>query len=99
MIKFLLGALAVFAASICSADPDLSTMAIVRDADIKWTESPRAPGLSMAVVYGDPAMPGLYIIRVQLCRWRDVSSAFSSRGTLYCSSKGHVVGRGGSKVG
>ena len=65
MIKFMLGVLAVFAASICSADPDLSTMAIVRDADIKWTESPRTPGLRMAVVYGDPAMPGLYIIRVR----------------------------------
>lgn len=65
MIKVLLGVLAVFAASICSADPDLSSMAIVRDADIKWTESPRAPGLSMAVIYGDPAMPRLYIIRAK----------------------------------
>jgi quercetin dioxygenase-like cupin family protein len=65
VIKFLLGMLAMLAASICSADPDLSAMAIVRDADIKWTESPRAPGLSTAVVYGDPALSGLYIIRVR----------------------------------
>ncbi len=64
MTKCLLGMLALLAASVCSADPDPSTMAIVRDADMKWTESPRSPGLSTAVVYGNPTMPGLYIIRV-----------------------------------
>jgi len=65
MSKFLLGMLAFVAASMCSADPDPYTMAIVRDADIKWVESSRSPGLSTAVIYGDPAMPGLYVIRVR----------------------------------
>jgi quercetin dioxygenase-like cupin family protein len=65
MIRFLLGMLAMLSASVCSADPDASTMAIARDADIKWSESARSPGLSTAVVYGDPAMPGLYIVRVR----------------------------------
>jgi quercetin dioxygenase-like cupin family protein len=40
-------------------------MAIVPDSEIKWTENARTPGLSSAVVHGDPAMPGLYIIRVR----------------------------------
>jgi quercetin dioxygenase-like cupin family protein len=65
MTKCLLGMLAMLVASVCSADPDPSTMTIVRDVDIKWTESPRSPGLSTAVVYGNPTMPGLYIIRVR----------------------------------
>jgi len=65
MIRFFLGMLAVFAASVRSAEPDASTMAITRDADIKWAESSRSPGLSTAVVFGDPAMPGPYIVRVR----------------------------------
>lgn len=65
MIRFLCGLLVVFAAQPCLADPDLATMAIARDADIKWTETPLAPGLSTAVVYGDPSKAGLYIVRVR----------------------------------
>ena len=65
MIRFLFGLLVVFATQPSLADPDLATMAIVRDADIKWTESTTSPGLSSAVVYGDPSRPGLYIIRVR----------------------------------
>ena len=65
MIRFLPGLMAILALPVCAAVPDLSTMAIVPDTEIKWTESARTPGLSSAVVHGDPAMPGLYIIRVR----------------------------------
>lgn len=58
MSKFLLGMLAFVAASMCSADPDPYTMAIVRDADIKWVESSRSPGLSTAVIMVTPRCQG-----------------------------------------
>ena len=64
MIRFLLGLLVAFATQSCLADPDPATMAIVRDADVKWIEG-MSPGLSSAVVYGDPSKPGLYIVRVR----------------------------------
>ena len=57
--------LAAFALPPAAADPDPATMAIVRDADLKWVDNPVAKGLSQAVVYGDPSKPGMYVIRVK----------------------------------
>lgn len=57
--------LAAFAMPAMAADPDLATMAIVRDAGLKWADHPAAKGLSQAVVYGDPSKPGMYVVRVK----------------------------------
>jgi quercetin dioxygenase-like cupin family protein len=65
MFRFVLPMLAVLALPAAAADPDPATMVIKRDADIVWTDNPIAPGLKTAVVYGDPAAPGVYIIRVR----------------------------------
>ncbi len=57
--------LAALALPAAAADPDPATMAIVRDADLKWAEHPVAKGLSQAIVYGDPSKPVMYVIRVK----------------------------------
>lgn len=57
--------LAMLALPAAAADPDPATMAVVRDADLKWAEHPVAKGLSQAVVYGDPSKPGMYVVRVK----------------------------------
>lgn len=61
----LFACLAVCAVSAAAADPDPATMAIVRDADLRWVDSPAIKGLSQAVVYGDPSKPGMYVVRVK----------------------------------
>jgi quercetin dioxygenase-like cupin family protein len=33
--------------------------------DLKWAESPRAPGVQTATVMGDPSRPGPYVIRAK----------------------------------
>lgn len=38
---------------------------LVTPADLKWTESPRAPGVQVATVVGDPNKPGPYVIRAK----------------------------------
>lgn len=64
--KALLGMFLLFALqSPATADPDPATMSIVRDEDLVWKESPTSPGLKTAVVYGDTAKAGLYIVRVR----------------------------------
>jgi quercetin dioxygenase-like cupin family protein len=48
------------------ADPPAEVMNIVREADIKWVPNPSVPGLSSAVVYGDPKVAGKpYVVRVR----------------------------------
>ena len=64
MKRFLFLALAatpLFAA----ADPDPSVMSLTREPDVRWVESPAAPGLKFAVLYGNPPKPGPYVIRVR----------------------------------
>jgi len=48
-----------------AADPDPAVMALKRDADIRWVENPAVPGLKVALLYGNPPNPGLYVIRVR----------------------------------
>src|ERR1700730_14329091 len=45
------------------ADPPPEVMKIVREADLKWVTSPFYPGLSSAIIQGDPREPGVYIQR------------------------------------
>jgi len=50
---------------LAAADPDPAVMALKRDADIRWVENPAVPGLKVALLYGNPPNPGLYVIRVR----------------------------------
>ena len=43
---------------LAAADPDPSVMSLKREADIRWSENPAAPGLKFAVLYGNPPQPG-----------------------------------------
>jgi len=64
MKRFLVLVLAA-TASLAAADPDPAVMSLTRETDIRWVESPSTPGLKSAVLYGNPPMPGPYVIRVR----------------------------------
>lgn len=38
---------------------------VVIPSEFRWSESPRAPGVQVAVVAGDPAKPGPYVLRAK----------------------------------
>jgi len=62
----LLGAtLLALSLSVQAADLDQSVMLVKRDTDLQWTENPMAPGIKMAVLYGNPTGAGPYVIRVR----------------------------------
>ena len=65
MTKILLALFIALSASVCSAYLEVGIMAVTRDADLKWVENPQVPGLSQAVLLGNPSQPGLYVIRVR----------------------------------
>jgi quercetin dioxygenase-like cupin family protein len=48
-----------------AADPDPAVMSLKREADIQWIENPAAPGLKIALLYGNPPNPGPYVIRAR----------------------------------
>ena len=50
--------------SVAAEDPFVAAMAVKIPKDIKWVESPA--GSAQAVMFGDPAKPGLYIV---LTKW------------------------------
>jgi len=41
----------------------------VKQEDLKWTEKPDELGFKTAIVEGDPAKPGIYIIQVKFPPW------------------------------
>ncbi len=51
-------------ASVAAEDPFVAAMAVKIPKDIKWVESPA--GSAQAILVGDPAKPGLYIV---LTKW------------------------------
>ncbi|QJR09767.1 hypothetical protein DSM104443_00817 [Usitatibacter rugosus] len=51
------------AAGATAAEPDPAVLGYKMPADLTWTESSANPGLSSAVLYGDPAKPGPYAVR------------------------------------
>jgi quercetin dioxygenase-like cupin family protein len=65
-MKFVIAA-ALSALSLCSmaGEPDPTVMSVKRDVDLVWTKVPNAPGLESTVMYGNPAGPGPYIVRVR----------------------------------
>ena len=69
-MKTYLGAFAVLTFIFSSgaiADPPAEVMNIVREADIKWVPNPANPGLAIAVVHGDPKVPGQpYVVVVRV---------------------------------
>lgn len=68
--KFLLLAACVLAALLCAgvlAYAAMDEMGFVRTTpeEIQWRDVPNAPGLQVAVLAGDPAKPGLYVVRAK----------------------------------
>jgi len=48
-----------------AADLDSSVMLVKREADLVWAANPLVPGIKTAVLLGNPAEPGPYVIRVR----------------------------------
>jgi quercetin dioxygenase-like cupin family protein len=65
MNRPLLAALIVGAVSAHAVELDQSVMSVKREADLQWSENPVVPGIKMAVLHGNPAAPGPYVIRVR----------------------------------
>ena len=40
----------------------------VAPADVKWVADPSAPGVERATIMGDPAKPGIYVVRIKFPR-------------------------------
>jgi quercetin dioxygenase-like cupin family protein len=59
-----LAVLALFVASALFAD-EKPPVRVVTPADLKWEASPRAPGVLIAVLMGDPSKPEAYIMRAK----------------------------------
>ena len=51
--------------SVASVKPDEGGFIKVRPEDVPWREEPGYGGLQMAVLSGDPAKTGIYVIRVR----------------------------------
>ncbi len=60
----LLGAILV-PATLLRADIDESGFIRVLPEDIQWKDAPGYNGVKMAVIAGDPAKPGVYVVRVK----------------------------------
>ena len=56
-------AVAVTAGLVLAAEPDPAVLAYKLPNDFKWVDSKEFPGLSSAVLYGDPSKPGPYVVR------------------------------------
>jgi quercetin dioxygenase-like cupin family protein len=57
-------ALALLASCQVLADPPAQVMNIMRDAELKFAPSKTTPGISQAVISGNPATPGqVYVVR------------------------------------
>ena len=63
-MKTCFAALALLISTAALADPPKEVMDIKRDADLKWNQSKLVPGISQAVITGNPAEPGkVYVVR------------------------------------
>jgi quercetin dioxygenase-like cupin family protein len=51
-----------------ASGPDPAVMSFKVPAELKWVENPANPGLSTAVLYGDPGKPGPYAVRNHFAR-------------------------------
>jgi hypothetical protein len=65
-VLLLLGLTTVVAtASSRAATIDPAAMAYTLPTVIEWRDNPNNPGVKSAVLYGDPAKPGPYVVRVK----------------------------------
>lgn len=63
MRKTCIAALA-FIATTAFADPPREVMSIQREGDLKFAPSKTTPGISQAIIHGNPAKPGeVYVVR------------------------------------
>ena len=60
-----LGAVSFAYAMNCMAQEVPAGALVLTPNDLKWSESPRAPGVQAATLVGDPRKPGPYIIRAK----------------------------------
>jgi len=51
--------------AVALADPPADVMEIIREGDIKWAQGPFGAGLQIAVLAGDPAQPGTYVLHAK----------------------------------
>ena len=64
MTKTWFAALALLASTAVYADPPKEVMSIQRDGDLKFVQSKMNPGISQAVIVGNPADSGkVYVVR------------------------------------
>lgn len=64
LVTALAAALALLTVN-ASADKDKAGFVRVTPDEVKWTERPGFEGVKFAVVQGDPAKPGVYVIRAR----------------------------------
>jgi len=63
-MKACFAALALLASAMVRADPPTQVMNIYREGELKFAPSKMVPGVSQAVVSGNPAKPGeVYVVR------------------------------------
>jgi quercetin dioxygenase-like cupin family protein len=66
LVRLSFGVLACIASFSIRADPPTEVMNITREAEVKWVQSPFAPGLATAVIAGNPNDPGKpYVVRAR----------------------------------
>jgi Cupin domain len=61
----ILGVVSVAYVMNCAAQEVPAGALILTPTDLKWAESPRAPGVQAATLIGDPSKPGPYVIRAK----------------------------------
>jgi quercetin dioxygenase-like cupin family protein len=62
---FALALLGLACITTASANELPAGVKVVTPGELRWSESPRAPGVQAATVLGDPSKPGLYVIRAK----------------------------------
>jgi quercetin dioxygenase-like cupin family protein len=65
MALTMLGVVSFAYAVSCVAQEVPASALILTPNDLKWSESPRAPGVQTATLVGDPSKPGPYVIRAK----------------------------------
>jgi hypothetical protein len=60
-----LTAAGVFAVALSGIAKDTPDFVRITPADIHWQEIPNGHGAQQAILFGDPAKPGMYVVRVK----------------------------------
>lgn len=65
MVLTMLGVVSLASAVSCVAQEVPAGAQVLTPNDLKWSESPRAPGVQAVTLVGDPSKPGPYVIRAK----------------------------------